>query len=216
MTKQAAGLFEAGEHCGAEANLVAPFEYTGLVWGALYGWLVWRELPSATSWLGIAIIVAAGFALVYQAQSVTLASFDSKLINLNALERREQLIPVRTRRDEAHQGVPAWAIYDGKLTSYAATARHRVIAGGATLAEGSPADVKARAGLKRIRVEADALPEVAGVDRSTRAGRVHTLYAADPGFVVRLLVEHGVPLRGLEVTPVSLEEAFLSLTERPE
>jgi ABC-2 type transport system ATP-binding protein len=91
-----------------------------------------------------------------------------------------------------------------------------VIAGGATLAEGSPADVKARAGLKRIRIEADALPELAGVDRATRAGRVHTLYAADPGFVVRLLVERGVPLRGLEVTPVSLEEAFLSLTERPE
>jgi len=43
---------------------------------------------------------------------------------------------------------------------------------------------------------------------------VHTLYAADPGLVVRLLVERGVPLQGLEVTPVSLEEAFLSLTER--
>jgi ABC-2 type transport system ATP-binding protein len=91
-----------------------------------------------------------------------------------------------------------------------------VIAGGATRAEGSPADVKARAGLKRIRIEADALPQLTGVDRATRAGRVHTLYAADPGFVVRLLVERGVPLRGLEVTPVSLEEAFLSLTERPE
>jgi ABC-2 type transport system ATP-binding protein len=91
-----------------------------------------------------------------------------------------------------------------------------VIAGGATLAEGSPADVKARAGLKRIRIEADALPELAGVDRATRVGRVHTLYAADPGFVVRLLVERGVPLHGLEVTPVSLEEAFLSLTERAE
>jgi drug/metabolite transporter (DMT)-like permease len=50
----------------APANTVAPFEYTGLVWGALYGWLVWRELPSATSWLGIAIIVAAGLYVLYR------------------------------------------------------------------------------------------------------------------------------------------------------
>jgi ABC-2 type transport system ATP-binding protein len=91
-----------------------------------------------------------------------------------------------------------------------------VIAGGTTLAEGSPAEVKAQAGLKRIRIEADALPELAGVERATRTGRVHTLYAADPALVVRLLVERGVPLHGLEVTPVTLEEAFLSLTERSE
>jgi ABC-2 type transport system ATP-binding protein len=91
-----------------------------------------------------------------------------------------------------------------------------VIAAGTTISEGPPAEVKARTGLKRIRIEADALPDVAGVARATRAGRVHTLYAADPGSVVNLLVERGVPLEGLEVTPVTLEEAFLSLTERPE
>jgi ABC-2 type transport system ATP-binding protein len=91
-----------------------------------------------------------------------------------------------------------------------------VIAAGTTLAEGSPAEVKARAGLKRIRIEADALPDLAGVERATRVDRVHTLYTADPGSVVGLLVEHGVPLHGLEVTPVTLEEAFLSLTERAE
>jgi ABC-2 type transport system ATP-binding protein len=91
-----------------------------------------------------------------------------------------------------------------------------VIAAGTTIAEGSPAEVKARTGLKRIRIEADALPELAGVARATRAGRVHTLYAPDPGSVLNLLVERRVPLEGLEVTPVSLEEAFLSLTERPE
>jgi ABC-2 type transport system ATP-binding protein len=91
-----------------------------------------------------------------------------------------------------------------------------VIADGMKVAEGSPAEVKARTGLKRIRIEADALPTLAGVVRATRAGRVHTLYAADPGSVVNLLVERGVPLEGLEVTAVTLEEAFLSLTGSPE
>ena len=92
-----------------------------------------------------------------------------------------------------------------------------VIAGGTTLAEGSPAEVKARAGLKRIRVEADGeLPELNGVDRATRAGRVHTLYVANAGAVVERLVASGVALEDLEVTPVTLEEAFLSLTQRPQ
>jgi ABC-2 type transport system ATP-binding protein len=89
-----------------------------------------------------------------------------------------------------------------------------VIVDGATLAEGTPADVKGRAGLKRVRVEADSLPDLRGVERGSRAGRVHTLYTSDPESLVRELVERGVPLRGLEVTPVTLEEAFLSLTER--
>jgi ABC-2 type transport system ATP-binding protein len=89
-----------------------------------------------------------------------------------------------------------------------------LIVDGETLAEGSPAEVKARAGLKRVRVEADSLPELRGVERVSRSGRVHTLYTSDPESVVRHLVGSGVPLRGLEVTPVTLEEAFLSLTER--
>jgi ABC-2 type transport system ATP-binding protein len=88
-----------------------------------------------------------------------------------------------------------------------------VIVGGRTLAEGSPAEVKGRAGLKRVRLEADSLPEVRGVERASRAGHVHTLYTADADALVRQLVERGVALHGLEVTPVSLEEAFLSLTE---
>jgi ABC-2 type transport system ATP-binding protein len=90
-----------------------------------------------------------------------------------------------------------------------------VIAGGATIAEGSPAEVKARAGLKRIRVEVDGeLPELSGVERVVRAGRVHTLYTADASAVVELLVTSGVTLKDLEVASVTLEEAFLSLTER--
>jgi ABC-2 type transport system ATP-binding protein len=91
-----------------------------------------------------------------------------------------------------------------------------VIARGITLAEGSPADVKARVGLKRIRVETDALPELPGVELRSRTGSVHTLYVPDPGPIVEVLVGCGIPLGSLEVTSVTLEEAFLFLTGRPE
>jgi len=50
----------------AEASLVAPFEYTAMIWGVLYGWIFWRDWPDATAWTGIAIIVAAGLYVLYR------------------------------------------------------------------------------------------------------------------------------------------------------
>src|SRR5690349_20045863 len=34
----------------AEANVVAPFEYTALIWSVLNGWIFWREWPDAVGW----------------------------------------------------------------------------------------------------------------------------------------------------------------------
>jgi drug/metabolite transporter (DMT)-like permease len=54
----------------AHANVVAPFEYTALVWGVLYGWLIWSEMPGPTTWLGIAIVVGAGLYVLYRERRV--------------------------------------------------------------------------------------------------------------------------------------------------
>lgn len=48
----------------APANRVAPFEYTGILWSPLWGFLFFAEVPRATTVLGAAVIVGAGlFAL---------------------------------------------------------------------------------------------------------------------------------------------------------
>lgn len=44
----------------AEAMVVAPIHYTLIVWGTIYGYLVFGQLPDRWTWLGTAIIVAAG------------------------------------------------------------------------------------------------------------------------------------------------------------
>lgn len=44
----------------AEANLVASFEYTALVWAAIWGFLVWNEVPRLSTITGAALIVGAG------------------------------------------------------------------------------------------------------------------------------------------------------------
>jgi drug/metabolite transporter (DMT)-like permease len=43
-----------------QSSIVAPFEFTFAFWGLLWGWLVWRELPNALGWVGIALIIGAG------------------------------------------------------------------------------------------------------------------------------------------------------------
>ncbi len=87
-----------------------------------------------------------------------------------------------------------------------------VISHGVVLARGSVDDIRARAGLTRIRIRASAVPSVPGVLRREERPEVTTLYARDAGAVVRRLVEAGAALDGLEVAPVTLEEAFVLLT----
>lgn len=43
----------------AEAQVLAPLEYTALAWAALLGWLFFDELPRLQVWIGAAIIIAA-------------------------------------------------------------------------------------------------------------------------------------------------------------
>lgn len=48
-----------------QANVVAPFEYSALIWGLMLGWLVWGDWPNLTTWAGIAVLVGAGLLLLY-------------------------------------------------------------------------------------------------------------------------------------------------------
>lgn len=47
------------------ASVVAPFDYTGLVWATLFGWIFWNEVPSELSVLGGLVIAACGVYLAY-------------------------------------------------------------------------------------------------------------------------------------------------------
>ncbi|UNK51135.1 DMT family transporter [Lysobacter sp. S4-A87] len=47
-----------------EASLIAPLEYTALIWGVLLDLTLWGVLPDAITWLGAGIIVASGLYLL--------------------------------------------------------------------------------------------------------------------------------------------------------
>lgn len=48
----------------APAAIVAPFDYTALIWASLFGWLVWGELPDIWTYAGAAVIIISGIYIV--------------------------------------------------------------------------------------------------------------------------------------------------------
>ncbi|MGH6719063.1 MAG: DMT family transporter [Alphaproteobacteria bacterium] len=50
----------------APASVVAPFEYSAMIWAVLFGWLIWHELPDATIWTGSAIVIASGLYILHR------------------------------------------------------------------------------------------------------------------------------------------------------
>jgi drug/metabolite transporter (DMT)-like permease len=49
----------------APVSAVAPFQYTELVWAALFGWLFWNEWPGPHVWWGASLVVAAGLFTIW-------------------------------------------------------------------------------------------------------------------------------------------------------
>lgn len=50
----------------APVTAVVPMDYSSLVWGVLYGWLLFGALPGATTWIGAPIIIASGLYILYR------------------------------------------------------------------------------------------------------------------------------------------------------
>jgi drug/metabolite transporter (DMT)-like permease len=48
----------------APSSKVAPFEYSFMFWGILWGWMFWGSLPDLIGWVGIAIIIGAGLLVI--------------------------------------------------------------------------------------------------------------------------------------------------------
>ncbi len=49
-----------------EASILAPFDYTAMIWAVLFGFLLWGELPAPNIWLGVAIVIASGIYIIYR------------------------------------------------------------------------------------------------------------------------------------------------------
>ena len=56
----------------AEASLVAPFDYTSMLWALILGYAVFGELPNALVFVGAAIIASAGLFVIWRERQLGL------------------------------------------------------------------------------------------------------------------------------------------------
>jgi drug/metabolite transporter (DMT)-like permease len=59
-----------------EANIVTSFEYTNLIWGTIWGYLIWAEMPGVNSVIGAGLIVGAGLLLLVFARGSNAVTAD--------------------------------------------------------------------------------------------------------------------------------------------
>jgi ABC-2 type transport system ATP-binding protein len=92
-----------------------------------------------------------------------------------------------------------------------------VINHGLIVAEGTPNEIKAKVGAKRVRFRAPGfdnarLALLPGVQRASQVADMVEVYTMQPEALLASLFAEGVEIRELEVVGAGLEEAFLSLT----
>ncbi len=59
-----------------EASMIAPLEYTALLWGVLLDFALWNVLPDGVTWVGAGIIVISGLYMVHRERVVARGSTD--------------------------------------------------------------------------------------------------------------------------------------------
>jgi len=50
----------------ADVSVLAPFEYTALVWATIIGYVVWSDFPATEVWIGAAIIIGCGLYVIHR------------------------------------------------------------------------------------------------------------------------------------------------------
>ena len=64
--KQASQMFLTEALRVAPVGVVAPFDYTQLIWASLIGFFVWGELPHPATVIGAGIVAASGIYILYR------------------------------------------------------------------------------------------------------------------------------------------------------
>ena len=53
---------------------VAPFEYTGMLWGVALGWAIWGTLPDTWTWAGSFLLIGSGLYILHREASISRAA----------------------------------------------------------------------------------------------------------------------------------------------
>lgn len=50
----------------AEATIVTVFNYSGIIWATIFGWMIWNDWPAMTIWTGASIVIASNIFMIWR------------------------------------------------------------------------------------------------------------------------------------------------------
>ena len=59
-------LMLTGAFKRASVAVIAPLDYTHMIWAVIYGYIFWGHLPGMTTWIGTAVIVGSGLYIIFR------------------------------------------------------------------------------------------------------------------------------------------------------
>ena len=59
-------LMLTGAFKRASVAVIAPIDYTHMIWAVIYGYIFWGHLPGTMTWVGTAIIVGSGLFIIFR------------------------------------------------------------------------------------------------------------------------------------------------------
>jgi len=59
-------LLLTGAFKRASVAVIAPLDYTHMIWAVIYGYLFWGHLPGVKTWIGTSVIVSSGLYIIYR------------------------------------------------------------------------------------------------------------------------------------------------------
>ncbi len=60
----------------APASLLAPFQYSAILWAALLGWIIWHDAPTPNIVIGNCIIIGSGLVIFYRERRIKVSVSD--------------------------------------------------------------------------------------------------------------------------------------------
>lgn len=61
----------------APASMLAPFQYSGIVWAAILGWIIWHDTPTTHIVIGNCIIIGSGLVVFYRERRLHISVSDT-------------------------------------------------------------------------------------------------------------------------------------------
>ena len=86
----------------SEASAIAPFEFTYILWAVVFGYLFWNEIPQATTFIGIFVLIASNLYIWYRERQIGLSETAVLPVQATGIAVQEESLADESPTSERH------------------------------------------------------------------------------------------------------------------